>query len=50
MAPLEPTCARLQLDSARQVIETPPALRERVKLAIQPRNAVNLPGSKSGNE
>jgi hypothetical protein len=32
------------------VIETPLELRERVKLAIQPSNAVNLPGAKSGNE
>jgi tripartite-type tricarboxylate transporter receptor subunit TctC len=37
-------------DLIGQVIETPAALRERVKLAIQPRNAVNLPGAKSGNE
>jgi tripartite-type tricarboxylate transporter receptor subunit TctC len=34
----------------KQVIETPADLRERVKLAIQPRNAVSLPGPKSGNE
>jgi tripartite-type tricarboxylate transporter receptor subunit TctC len=34
----------------RQVIETPPDLRERVKLAIQPKNALSLPGAKSGNE
>jgi hypothetical protein len=32
------------------VIETPAALRGRVEFAIQPRNAVNLPGAKSGNE
>jgi tripartite-type tricarboxylate transporter receptor subunit TctC len=37
-------------DLVRQVIETPAELRERVKLAIQPKNAVNLPGAKSGNE
>jgi hypothetical protein len=37
-------------DLIRQVIETPLELRERVKLAIQPSNAVNLPGAKSGNE
>jgi tripartite-type tricarboxylate transporter receptor subunit TctC len=37
-------------DLIRQVIETPAELRERVKLAIQPKNAVNLPGAKSGNE
>jgi hypothetical protein len=37
-------------DLVRQVIETPAELRERVKLAIQPRNAVNLPGAKPGNE
>jgi tripartite-type tricarboxylate transporter receptor subunit TctC len=37
-------------DLIKQVIETPADLRERVKLAIQPRNAVNLPGAKSGNE
>jgi hypothetical protein len=34
----------------RQVIETPADLRERVKLAIQPRNAVSAPGAKSGSE
>jgi tripartite-type tricarboxylate transporter receptor subunit TctC len=37
-------------DLVRQVIETPAELRERVKLAIQPKNAVNLPGAKPGNE
>jgi hypothetical protein len=37
-------------DLIRQVIETPAELRERVKLAIQPKNAVSLPGAKSGNE
>jgi len=37
-------------DLVRQVIETPAELRERVKLAIQPRNAVSLPGAKPGNE
>jgi tripartite-type tricarboxylate transporter receptor subunit TctC len=37
-------------DLVRRVIETPAELRERVKLAIQPKNAVNLPGAKSGNE
>jgi hypothetical protein len=37
-------------DLIRQVIETPAELRERVKLAIQPKNAVDLPGAKSGNE
>jgi hypothetical protein len=37
-------------DLVRQVIETPAELRERVKLAIQPKNAVSLPGAKSGNE
>jgi tripartite-type tricarboxylate transporter receptor subunit TctC len=37
-------------DLVRQVIETPAELRERVKLAIQPKNVVNLPGAKSGNE
>jgi tripartite-type tricarboxylate transporter receptor subunit TctC len=37
-------------DLVRRVIETPPGLRERIKLAIQPKNAVNLPGAKSGNE
>jgi tripartite-type tricarboxylate transporter receptor subunit TctC len=37
-------------DLVRLVIETPTELRERVKLAIQPRNAVNLPGAKPGNE
>ncbi|HEY2226205.1 MAG TPA: hypothetical protein VGI22_00415 [Xanthobacteraceae bacterium] len=34
----------------KQVIETPADLRERVKLAIQPRNAVSAPGAKSGSE
>ncbi len=33
-----------------RVIETPPELRERVKLAIQPKNATNLPGAKPPNE
>jgi tripartite-type tricarboxylate transporter receptor subunit TctC len=37
-------------DLVGRVIETPAALRERVKLAIQPRNAVNLPDAKPGNE
>jgi len=37
-------------DLVGRVIETPAELRERVKLAIQPRNAVNLPGTKPGNE
>ncbi len=37
-------------DLIRQVIETPAGLRERIKLAIQPKNAVSLPGAKSGNE
>jgi tripartite-type tricarboxylate transporter receptor subunit TctC len=37
-------------DLVRQVIETPAELRERVKVAIQPKNVVNLPGAKSGNE
>jgi tripartite-type tricarboxylate transporter receptor subunit TctC len=37
-------------DLVRQVIETPAELRERVKLAIKPRNAVNLPGAKPENE
>jgi tripartite-type tricarboxylate transporter receptor subunit TctC len=37
-------------DLVGRVIETPAELRERVKLAIQPRNAVNLPGAKPGNE
>ena len=37
-------------DLVRQVIETPAELRELVKLAIQPKNAVSLPGAKSGNE
>jgi hypothetical protein len=37
-------------DLIKQVIETPADLRERVKQAIQPKNAVDLPGAKSGNE
>jgi tripartite-type tricarboxylate transporter receptor subunit TctC len=37
-------------DLVRAVIETPADLRERVKLAIQPKNAVNLPGAKPNNE
>jgi hypothetical protein len=37
-------------DLVGQVIETPAELRERLKLAIQPKNAVNFPGAKSGNE
>ena len=37
-------------DLVRAVIETPADLRERVKLAIQPKNAVNLPGAKPTNE
>jgi tripartite-type tricarboxylate transporter receptor subunit TctC len=37
-------------DLVRQVTETPAELREQVKLAIQPKNAVSLPGAKSGNE
>jgi len=37
-------------DLVRAVIETPADLRERVKLAIHPKNAVNLPGAKPTNE
>ena len=37
-------------DLVRAVIETPADLRERVKLAIQPKNAVNLPGAKPTNQ
>jgi tripartite-type tricarboxylate transporter receptor subunit TctC len=37
-------------DLIKAVIETPADLRERVKLAIQPRNAVSLPGAKPANE
>jgi tripartite-type tricarboxylate transporter receptor subunit TctC len=37
-------------DLIKQVIGTPADLRERVKLAIQPRNAVSLPGAKPGSE
>jgi tripartite-type tricarboxylate transporter receptor subunit TctC len=37
-------------DLIRQVIEIPAGLRDRIKPAIQPNNAVSLPGAKSGNE
>jgi tripartite-type tricarboxylate transporter receptor subunit TctC len=37
-------------DLIKAVIETPADLRERVKLAIQPKNAVSLPGAKPANE
>jgi tripartite-type tricarboxylate transporter receptor subunit TctC len=37
-------------DLIRQVIETPADLRERVKLAIQPRNAVSAPDAKPRSE
>jgi tripartite-type tricarboxylate transporter receptor subunit TctC len=37
-------------DLIKHVIETPADIRERVKLAIQPRNAQILPGAKTGNE
>jgi hypothetical protein len=32
------------------VIETPAAIREKVKLAIEPTNTTTLPGAKTGNE
>jgi tripartite-type tricarboxylate transporter receptor subunit TctC len=34
----------------KQVIETPAAIREKVKLAIEPTNTTTLPGAKTGNE
>ncbi len=34
----------------REIIEAPPDLRDRVKVAIQPTNATQLPGAKPGGE
>jgi tripartite-type tricarboxylate transporter receptor subunit TctC len=43
---LRPMSGDRLAELVKQVVETPPALREKVKSAIQPKNAQTLPGAK----
>jgi len=49
-AEIQPTTGAQLAQVVRDVIEAPPELRERVKIAIQPTNAREVPGTKPGGE